>query len=166
MRWLVGYVGAAIVAALVATAWIAVQGDGQTLFGSIRVPDVVSVYAPEIPILLRRMHGFYLSTSPPVAALFDLPAGILLFMIVNLPGALLLGAFENSWAEVKLWQGGKPIWAAILFAVMATNVILVCAVLELPPLSGLRLSPLAVIVAALFAGIALGAREPEPDPLY
>lgn len=163
MRWFTGYFLAAVTAAAVAMLWILVVDAGQTVFGSLRVPDVVTGYAPEIPIQMRRLHAVYGSADRAVAMLFDFPAAVVVFLVLNLPGALMLLAFDTTWADEPRWQTWKPVWASLLFGVMAATFALACLVMDLPPFAGLRLSPLAMTVAAIFAGTVVGMRRPVEE---
>lgn len=160
MRGLIGHVSAAVIAALVATAWTLLQSDGQSLIASFRVPDMLAGAMPDLAIGMRRLLGFYHASERPIAVLIDVPAGILIFLILNIPGAIFLWAAESAWGEADSWRTMKPLWGGLAYSVMAATVVLLCMDYGLPPFSGLRISPIGATLAALFAGAVLGLSPP------
>lgn len=167
MRGTWGYVGAAAIAAMVATIWIVLRSDGESLITAFRVPDAVAYVVPDLAIGLRRVHGVYREAGPPVAVLIDLPAGLLIFLVINLPGAALLHAAETSWGEVETWRTFKPLWGGIAFAVTAAAIVLAGLFFDWPVLGHLTLSPIGATLAALFAGAILGLSPPKPrEPAF
>lgn len=160
MRGVLGYVGAAGIAALVATVWVSLRPGDESLVTAFRLPDAVAYAMPDLAIGLRRLLGFYRQAAPPVAMLIDFPAGLLIFLVVNLPGALLLRAAEATWGTVSSWRTLKPLWGGLAFALMAATFILTAIDNRLPVLGDLKLSPIGAILAALFAGAVLGLSAP------
>jgi hypothetical protein len=161
MRGILGYVGAAGIAALVATVWVVLRPGDESLVTAFRLPDVVAYAMPDLAIGLRRLLGFYHQASPPMAMLIDFPAGLLIFLVINLPGALLLTAAEATWGTVASWRTLKPLWGALAFAVMAATLILTSIDNGLPVLGDLQVSPIGTTLAALFAGAILGLASPQ-----
>lgn len=160
MRGILGYVGAAGIAALVATVWVVLRPGGESLVTAFRLPDVVAYALPDLAIGLRRLLAFYHQATPPITMLIDFPAGLLIFLVVNLPGALLLRAAEATWGSVASWRTLKPLWGGLAFAVMAATLLLTAIDNRLPVLGDLHLSPIGAILAALFAGAVLGLSSP------
>lgn len=165
MRGVTGYVAAAAIAALVASVWILVRSSGESLVTAFRLPDAIAYSVPDLAIAMRRLFGFYRETSRPVALLIDLPAGLLIFLVINLPGALLLWAAEATWGEVSSWRTLKPLWGGLAFAVMAATFALTAIDMEVPILGSLTLSPIGTTLAALFAGAILGLVPPRRKDL-
>lgn len=163
MRGALAQISGAIIAATVAIVWIFFQKDGESLLTAFRLPDVVAVTLPDLAIGLRRLVEFQTSASPAVALLIDFPAGVLIFLVLDLPGALLLWAAETTWGEVRGWNTLKPLWAGLAYAVMAATFLLTGMDLDWPILDDLTLSPIAVTLAALFAGAILGL-TPRAEP--
>lgn len=164
MRGLLGYVAAAVIAAMVATSWTLLQSDGQSLIASLHIPDAVAGVMPDLAIAMRRLLGFYRETERPIAALIDVPAGILIFLVLNIPGAVFLWAAEGAWGGSANWKTMKPLWGGLAYAVMAATFVMLCIDYGLPPFSGLSISPIGATLAALFAGAILGLTPPrDPD---
>ena len=166
MRGLVGFVVSACVASFVATTWIVMLGDGESLIASFRLPDVVAARLPELAISFRRLLEFYRDAPRAAAVLVDLPAGFLIFLIINLPGALLLWGAEHAFGQGRRWNTFKPLWSGLGYGLMATTLVLAAFEYGLPLLADLRLSPIGAAFAALFAGAVLGlAPTPLAEPL-
>lgn len=163
MRGLIGHVAAAMIAAVVATAWTLLQSDGQSLIASFHVPDLIAGVIPDLAIGLRRLLGFYRESTLPIAILMDVPAGILIFLVLNIPGAIFLWAAESAWGQSANWRTMKPLWGGLAYGVMAATFVLLSMDYGLPPFSGLRISPIGATLAALFAGAILGL-SPPPEP--
>ncbi len=167
MRGLAGHVVAAAIAALVATVWALARGNGESLITAFRLPDVVAYAVPDLAIGLRRLVGFYREASPAVGMLIDFPAGLVIFLVLNIPGAALLGAAESTWGDASGWRTLKPLWGGLSYAVMAATFVLSGLDYGWPLLGDLTLSPIGCTLAALFAGAILGLvppREPDPHP--
>jgi len=160
MRGISGYVGAAGIAALVATVWVFLRPGHESLVTAFRLPDAVAYAMPDLAIGLRRLLGYYRESAPPITLLIDFPAGLLIFLVVNLPGALLLRAAEATWGSVASWRTLKPLWGGLAFAVMAATLVLTAIDNRVPVIGDLDLSPIGTILAALFAGAVLGLSSP------
>jgi hypothetical protein len=156
MRGLSGFVVAACVASFVATMWIVMLGDGQSLIASFRLPDLLGARLPELAINFRRLLAFYAQGSALVRVAIDLPFGIAIFLVVNLPGALLLWAAENAFGDAARWNTFKPLWSGLAYGLMAATFMLASFEWGLPLLAEIRLSPIGAALAALFAGSVLG----------
>ncbi|MER2606961.1 MAG: hypothetical protein ABTQ29_14090 [Siculibacillus sp.] len=156
MRFFVGYFGSALIAALFAMIWVAVQQNGQTLLGSIGLPSFVTTTIPELAIHHRRLLVFYTETARPAAAALDWIAGFGIFLILNLPGMLLYRAVDFAFGEEVVWQRAAPIGGAVIFAVIATLVVMACWTYGLPPFAGLKLNLVAVPIAAAVSGLLYG----------
>lgn len=163
MRGWTGHVAAAAIAALVATVWVLARGNGESLITAFRLPNVVAYTLPDLAIGLRRLVEFYRDSSWPVAMLIDFPAGFLLFLLLNLPGAALLDAAEATWGDAPHWQTLKPLWGGLSYALMAATFVLSGLDYGWPLLGNLTLSPIGCTLAALFAGAILGM-TPRPHP--
>lgn len=163
MRGFLGYVAAAGIAALVATVWVFLRPGGESLVTAFRLPDAIAYAMPDLAIGLRRLVGYYREAAPPITMLIDFPAGLLIFLVVNLPGALLLSAAEATWGTVASWRTLKPLWGGLAFAVMAATFILTAIDNRLPVLGDLNLSPIGAVLAALFAGAILGLASPTAE---
>ncbi|MCE1238177.1 MAG: hypothetical protein LWW93_17645 [Hyphomicrobiales bacterium] len=166
MRGILGHVGAAAIAAMVATIWILLRSNGESLISAFHIPDAVAYVVPDLAIGLRRLLAVYREASPPIAVLIDLPAGTLIFLALNLPGAILLHAAETTWGETARWQTYKPLWGGLAYAVTAAEIVVAGLVFDWPVLGHLTLSPIGATLAALFAGAILGLTPPKPrEPL-
>lgn len=164
MRGTTGHITAAAIASLVATVWIFLAGDGESLVSAFRLPDVVAYAVPDLAIWLRRLTLFQHDTSRPIAMLIDFPAGFVIFLVLNLPGAVLLWAAEVTWGEAPGWNRLKPLWAGLAYALMAATFVLTGIDRGWPILRDLTLSPIGTTLAALFAGAIIGLTPtPEPD---
>lgn len=160
MRGLVGYVAAAVIAAMVATAWTLLQSDGQSLIASFHIPDSLAGMMPDLAIGMRRLIGYYNETGRPMTVLIDVPAGVLIFLVLNIPGAIFLWAAEGAWGKAPSWRTMKPLWGGLAYAVMAATFVMLCMNYGLPPFSSLHISPIGATLAALFAGAILGLTPP------
>lgn len=166
MRGVWGHVGAAAIAAVVATIWILLRSNGESLITAFRLPDAVAYLLPDVAIGLRRLLGLYHDASRPVAVLMDLPAGLMIFLVLNLPGAILLHAAETTWGETTTWRTYKPLWGGIVYAVTVAEIVVAGLLFDWPVLGNLTLSPIGAALAALFAGSILGLTPPKPrEPL-
>lgn len=161
MRGLSGFVVAACVASFVATMWIVMLGDGQSLVASFRLPDLFGAWVPDLAINFRRLLTFYAEGSALTRVAIDLPFGIAIFLVVNLPGALLLWAAENAFGDAARWNTFKPLWSGLAYALMAATFMLVSFEWGLPLIAEIRLSPIGATLAALFAGAVLGLAAPQ-----
>lgn len=165
MRGLAGHLVAAGIAALVASVWVLARGNGESLITAFRLPDVLAYALPDVAIALRRLLGFYREASWPVALLIDFPAGLLIFLVVNIPGAALLAAAESTWGDASGWRTLKPLWGGLAYAVMAATFVLSGLDYGWPLLGSLTVSPIGCTLAALFAGSILGMVQPQQhDP--
>ena len=163
MRLLFGFFGTAVVAAVVATVWVALLHPDLSLIGSISLPRWLGTLSAELTIGLRRLQALREVADRPAAAGIDFATGIVVFLILNLPGWLGVKLFGFAFAEEEGWIRLLPVVGAVAFAVMASVVVLMCVVFGLAPFAGLKPSPLMIGAAAAVAGLlyGFGALMPE-----
>ena len=163
MRLLFGFFGTAVVAAVVATVWVALLHPDLSLIGSISLPRWLGTLSAELTIGLRRLQALREVADRPAAAGIVFATGIVVFLILNLPGWLGVKLFGFAFAEEERWVRLLPVVGAVAFAVMASVVVLMCVVFGLPPFAGLKPSPLMFGAASAVAGLlyGFGALMPE-----
>lgn len=165
MRFLVGYFGSSLIAAAIAAAWVALIGGDQTILRSFGVPDFIGAVSPGLAITIRHVLEFQAAQDIPLVALFDLLAALPLFLVLDLPGLMLFSAMNAAWQGERAWDGAKPLWGAVIFAVVATVVVLGSRKYGLPPFAMLKLQFPGIALAAAVAGALIGIGRLIKDAL-
>ncbi|TBW40760.1 hypothetical protein EYW49_03280 [Siculibacillus lacustris] len=160
MRNMIGYVGAAVACALLATVLISWNIGDAFVVRALTFPDAVGAVLPDLAIQGRRFARLQ-SGAGPFTAIPLIALGACLFhLVMNLGALILYRAADHAWHAEPLWETGKPAWCAAIFAVMTSATFLV---LELAggPFVYLHLDPLGIAVCAAFGGFAFGLVQPK-----
>ncbi len=160
MRDVVGYVVAAIAAALIATVAIGVSTGTPFLVRALAFPDVVGALLPDLAIAGRRLAGVvagrgYLVCAPVVAI-----GATLFFLLVDLVGLALFRAADSAWTGEAFWEKGKAGFGAAIFAVTGAAVFLAEEMIG-GPFAYLKLDVGPVMVSAAVGGLVFGLLQPS-----
>jgi hypothetical protein len=156
MRFLVGYFGSSLIAAAIAATWVALIGGDQTILRSFGVPDFLGAVSPGLAVMVRHVLEFQAAQSVSVAGLFDTLAALPLFLILDLPGLILFAAMNAGWHGERVWDGVKPLWGAVIFATLATIIVLGSQKYGLPPFAMLKVQFAGIALASAVAGALIG----------
>lgn len=165
MRFLVSYFGSSLIAAISVAAWVALTGADQTVLRSFGVPDILGQISPGLAVTVRHILEFQATQTLTLAAVLDAIAALPLFLVLDLPALVLFAAMNASWKGETIWDNGKPMWAALIFATLAMVIVLGSRKYGLPPFSMLRVQYGGVAVAAATAGAMIGLGRLISDAL-
>ncbi len=156
MRFLSNYVGASLIAAIVAAIWVAWFGADQTITRSFGVPDFVGAISPSLAVSVRQILMFHAEIGIPTATVIDVLVGLPLFLVLNLAGLLLFSLVDGAWKGEPGWDKAKPLWAALIFTAATVLVVLVSRKYGLPPFDRLRVQLPGLAAATAVAGLLYG----------
>jgi hypothetical protein len=160
MRDVIGYVVAAIAAALIATVAIGLGAGTPFLVRALAFPDFVGALSPGIAITGRRMAGMVSGGGYLVAAPFVALGATVFFLLVDLVGLALFRATDSAWTGETFWEKGKAGFGAVIFAVTAAAVFLIEEMIG-GPFAYLKLDVGVVMASAGVGGLVFGLLQPS-----
>lgn len=156
MRFLFGYLGSSLIAAIVAATWVALTGDDQTILRSFGVPDFLGQISPALAVAFRHVLEFQATQDAALVAILDTLAALPLFLVFDLPAMVLFSAMNGSWKGESTWDRARPLWGALIFAALAVVIVLGSRKYGLPPMARLKVDFPGVALAAATAGALIG----------
>ena len=165
MRVVGSYLGAASISAAVAvTLLMWGHVDPATPTGPLRVPDFVVAWSPDTSIRLRRVATFLASAGPEVTVPLRVLAATLLFLLLDVVALVLYETTDDAWRGVAVWEGPKPLWAALIFTVLTSAIYMAALDWQIALIPRLGLPPSGFAAAALAGGLffGLGCQRREP----
>ncbi|MDK9696679.1 MAG: hypothetical protein OEL76_09825 [Siculibacillus sp.] len=166
MRVAGGYLGAALVSAVIAVAllvwgWV----DPTAPAGPVQVPGWLIGWSPDIAIRFRNLGTFLASAGPEVTIPLRLAAALLLFLIVDLVALVLYETTDEAWRGVAVWEAAKPLWVTLIFTIVTSALYMAALEWRIAPVPRLGLSPSGFALAALIGGLFFGLGRPRNEPI-
>ena len=123
------------------------------------VPDGLGALSPTLAVMWRQVLAFQATAGQPLAAIIDVIVLLPLFVVLNFVGLALFSLVDRVWKGEAEWDRIKPIWGALIFATIATLVVLGSRRFGLPPFAQLGQQFLGVVAACALAGLMTGIRR-------
>ena len=133
--------------------------------GAVQVPGLIVAFSPEIAIQARRAGVWLAAAGPEVLLPLKLAAALVVFLVVDFAAVLLFETTDDAWRGERVWEGPKPLWAALMFTALPSALYMTALLFQIAPIPRFGLSSAGFALAALAGGLAYGLGKPRREPV-